>query len=110
MKKWKKKLAGVKENPNKEKIENGYGIRKNIEITKELISRYLLESKPEFEWLKNKFNQENIHILLKYDRKAKKEQFYEQTLEYKIKHPIYVVLTKLHIYDLIKKILKRGET
>ena len=35
--------------------------------------------------------------------------FYENTLEYKIKHPFYVLLTKLHIYPFLKKILKRGE-
>ena len=53
----------------------------------------------------DKFNKDNIHIMLKYDKKAKKEQFYENTLEYKIKHPIVVALRKTGIYDKIKQII-----
>lgn len=105
MKKWRKNLFGVTENPNKEKIENGYGMKKNIKITKELIAKHLLESKFEYEWMANKFNGDNIHIVLKYDKKAKKQQFYEHTLEYKIKHPIVVVLRKIGIYDKLKKMI-----
>ena len=44
-------------------------------------------------------------MMEKYDKKAKREQFYEQTLEYKIKHPIVVVLTKIGIYDRLKKLV-----
>ncbi len=100
-----KEFTNLKQNPNQEKIENGYGLKKNSRITKELITQYLLESKDEYEWMANQFNQENIHIILKYDKKAKKEQFYEHTLEYKIKHPIVVILRKIGIYDKIKQII-----
>lgn len=95
----------IKKSPNKEKIQNGYNLQKNIGITKELITHFLIETKDEYEWMANKFNQENIHIIDKYDKKAKKQQFYEQTLEYKIKHPIVVVLRKMGIYDDIKKMI-----
>lgn len=98
-------FAKLKQNPNKEKIENGYGLRKNLSVTKELITQYILESREEYIWMSNKFNTENIHIMLKYDKKAKKQQFYENTLEYKIKHPIVVVLRKLGIYDKLKQII-----
>lgn len=100
-----KEFADLKQNPNKEKIENGYGLQKNMGVVKELITQYLIESGPEYEWLSNKFNTDNIHIILKYDKKAKKEQFYEQTLEYKIKHPIVVILRKMGIYDKLKQII-----
>ena len=103
--KMEKEFDSLKQNPNKQKIENGYGLKKNIEITKELVTQYLLESKDEYEWMSNKFNGDNIHIILKYDKKAQKEQFYEHTLEYKIKHPIVVLLRKLGIYDKIKQII-----
>ena len=42
-----------------------------------------------------------IYVVVGY----KKEQFYEHTLEYKIKHPIVVVLRKMGIYDKIKQII-----
>ena len=98
-------FSKIYKNPNKEKIENGYGLQKNIEITKELISEFLISNRLDYEWLSNKFNGENIHMIVKYDKKAKKEQFYEHTLEYKIKHPIVVVLRKMGIYDKIKQII-----
>lgn len=103
--KMEKEFDGLKKNPNKEKIENGYGLRRNIEVTKELVTQYILESREEYEWMANKFNGDNIHIILKYDKKAQREQFYEHTLEYKIKHPIVVLLRKMGIYDKIKQII-----
>lgn len=100
-----KEFTNLKQNPNPEKIQNGEGLKKNIRITKEILTQYLLESKEEYEWMANSFNQSNIHMILKYDKKAKKEQFYEHTLEYKIKHPIVVLLRKMGIYDKLKQIL-----
>ena len=105
IKKMDSEFSNIKENPNKEKIENGYSLQKNINITKEIISRYLIESKSEYQWMSDKFNKDNIHIMLKYDKQAKKEQFYENTLEYKIKHPIVVLLSKIGIYDKLKHLI-----
>jgi len=105
-------IQQIIKNPNKEKINNGFNLKNNILITKELITRYLISTKNEYEWLCNEFNRQNIDINYKYEQKTNKNVLYENTLEYKIKHPIYVVLKKLHMYDFCKKILNkiiRGE-
>lgn len=78
-------------------------------ILKELITKNCITEQAEYEWLAQNFNIENVDRDWKLEKKANKMLYYENTLEYKIKHPICVVLTKLHIYDYIKKILKRGE-
>ena len=87
-------------NPNKEKIENGKKIAENISLTKELISSYFIAEKNEYEWLSERFNKENIHM----NRVLNKKQFYEHTLEYKLKHPIVVTLRKMGVYDNARRI------
>lgn len=104
-----KVLEKIKNNPNCEKIENAKNMKNNIDITKELITRYLVGAQMEYDWLAQKFNRENVDIDWKFEKKANKMLYYENTLEYKIKHPFYVMLTKLHLYEGIKRILKRGE-
>ena len=99
----------VKKNPNTEKIENAKNMKNNIDLTKEFITRYFIGAQIEYEWLAKNFNMENVDIDWKLEKKENKMLYYENTLEYKIKHPIYVILTKLHLYELIKRILKRGE-
>lgn len=99
----------IKNNPNTKKIENAKNMKNNIDLTKEFITRYFIGAQIEYEWLAKKFNMENVDIDWKLEKKENKMLYYENTLEYKIKHPIYVVLTKLHLYELIKRILKRGE-
>lgn len=98
----------VKE-PNKEKIQNAKKMEKNIDIMKEMITKYLIESSPDYEWLAKEFNRKNVDRDWKFDKEENKKLYYERTLEYKIKHPFYVILNKLHIYDGLKKIIKRGE-
>lgn len=49
-------LEEVKNNPNKEKIENGKGLSNNINITKEIITEFLEESNSEYEWLCLEYN------------------------------------------------------
>lgn len=99
----------VKNNPNTEKTENAKNMKNNIDLTKEFITRYFIGAQIEYEWLAKNFNMENVDIDWKLERKENKMLYYENTLEYKIKHPIYVILIKLHLYELIKRILKRGE-
>ena len=99
----------IYQNPNNLKIEQAKKMQGNIDITKELITKYFIAAGPEYEWLAKKFNVENVDRDWKLEKKANKMLYYENTLEYKIKHPFYVILTKLHIYGFIKKILKRGE-
>ncbi len=99
-------LENCKNNPNNEKIENAKNMINNIDITKELITRYFIGEQSEYDWLVQNYNSKNVDIDWKFENKT---LYYENTLEYKIKHPIYVVLKKLHLYDFIQRILKRGE-
>ena len=91
-----KEFIELVKNPNKENK-----IDENISITKELISSYFIAEKNEYEWLSEKFNKENVHK----NKVLNKKQFYENTLEYKLKHPIVVTLKKIGVYDSTKKIL-----
>ena len=104
-----KAFETIRNNPNSTKIENAKNMQNNIDLTKEFITRYFIGAQIEYEWLAKKFNMENVDIDWKLEKKENKMLYYENTLEYKIKHPIYLALTKLHLYDLIKRILKRGE-
>ena len=96
-----KEFIELVKNPNKSKIANGKIIGENINITKELISSYFIAEKNEYEWLSEKFNKENIHK----NGVLNKKQFYEHTLEYKLKHPIVVTLRKMGVYDNARRIL-----
>ena len=91
-----KEFMELVKNPNKEKKN-----AENISITKELISSFFIAEKNEYEWLSEKFNKENVHK----NKVLNKKQFYENTLEYKLKHPIVVTLKKIGVYDSTKKIL-----
>ena len=91
----------IARNPNKEKIQNGEELYKNISLLKELISTYFVSSRQEYEWQVKEFNEKNIHMP-KTDNK--KPPFYEHTLEYKIKHPIVVALRKMGIYEGLKRL------
>ena len=100
-----KEFEKVTEKPNQVKIENGKILAKNNEFLKELISAYFMSSEIEYKWLVEEFNNKNIHINEKYNKKIRK--YYEHTLEYKLKHPIVLVLRKIGIYNQCKKILRK---
>lgn len=104
-----KVFDNLKLNPNKEKVINAKNMKNNIDLTKELITKYLISTQGEYKWLCNELNIKNVDRDWKLEAKKNKTQYYENTLEYKIKHPFYILFTKLHIYPLIKKILKKGE-
>lgn len=93
-------IEQIVNNPNSEKIENGKALGKNIELTKEIITRYLISTKTEYTWNAENFTRENIHVK---NINKKSRIGYEHTLEYKIKHPFVVILRKLGIYEEIKK-------
>lgn len=99
----------IKQNPNSKKIENAEKMKNNIDITKELITKFFIFQQDEDRWLSENFNKENVDRDWNLEKKVNKRLCYENTLEYKIKHPIYVILNKLHIYEFLKRILKRGE-
>ena len=102
-------FENIKNHPNQEKIENAKNLVSYKDITKELITKYFISEQIEYKWLAENFNKQYVDIDWNLENKEDKMLFYENTLEYKIKHPFYVVLTKLHIYPFLKKILKRGE-
>ena len=100
----------IKQNPNKEKIENAR--LQSLRIQKELITLYFIAYKDEYNWLCKEYNRKNVDVLYipKNEKlKGKANPMYEYTLEYKIKHPIVVFLRKIGIYNFCKKLLGRGE-
>ena len=100
-----KEFIDIVQNPNKQKIENGEKLSGNIDVLKELISSFLVSNKLEYEWICEEFNHKNIHISNFKNKALKKKQYYEHTLEYKIKHPIVLALRKVGIYESTKRIL-----
>ena len=95
----------IVKNPDKQKIKNGEKLSTNMNILKELISSFFIANKIEYEWICEDFNQKNIHKIALKNKAIKKNQFYENTLEYKIKHPIVLALRKIGVYESTKKIL-----
>ena len=103
-----KKMEEIFENtakePSKEKIENAK--LQNVKLTKEYITMYNKAYEEEYKWHCKQFNMENIDMsTVKNKLKGKENPMYEHTIEYKIKHPIVVILRKIGIYDFCKKIL-----
>ena len=94
-------------NPNKEKMENGQALCRMENLTKEYITEHLTGTSVEYEWLSAEFNKNNVDRDYEYDTENGKKAYYEQTLEYKIKHPIVVLLNKMGIYEFCKKIIKK---
>lgn len=105
IKKIEKEFIEIVKNPNEKKIENGKKLSENIDIFKELIFSFFVSNKLEYEWICEEFNQKNIHKINLKNKYLKKKQFYEKTLEYKIKHPIVLALRKFGIYESTKRIL-----
>ena len=101
IKEMEKQFIQISNNPNKEKKQHGEELSKNKEILKEIITLYFDSCKQEYEWQVNEFNKKNIHQM----NFSTKKQFYEHTLEYKLKHPIVVVLKKFGIYEDLKRLI-----
>ena len=101
----------ISNNPNKDKIQRAE--KENIKTKKELITMYLIAFKTEYKWMCKVFNKNNVDVLYfkKENKKLKGKEnpMYEHTLEYKIKHPIVVILRKIGIYEFCKKLIGRGE-
>ena len=90
----------IKNNPNKIKIENGKNLKNSIDITKEMIVKFLMLSNAEFEWLADRVNEEYFTgIDDGYD--------YFKTFRGKLRLLLIDITQKLHIYNLIKRIMGR---
>ena len=99
-------FENVAKNPNNEKIQVGLNLNKCTDLTKEYIAQYMMLSDGEYKWLSDEFNRKNIdEVDYKYNTEDPKKAYYEQTLEYKIKHVIVVALQKIGIYEICKRLL-----
>lgn len=98
-------FSEVINNPNQAKIENGLSLTKLGNLPKEFITLHLMNSATEYEWYSREFNLKNVGRDYEFDTEDEKKAYYEQTLEYKIKHPIVVVLQKLGVYETCKKLI-----
>lgn len=98
-------LTNIVENPNKDKIENARKLENNKDITKELITKYFICAKEEYRWLCEKFNNEYIgygyadNWLNSGDNNQNKN----------IREILIKVTKKLHIYNILRKVLRRGD-
>lgn len=102
-----KEFIKIVKNPSKEKFKQGKELQKNMSILKELISTYIVSNKDEYEWLVKEFNEKNVH---KIDfNNSRRKEFYEKTLEYKIKHPIVVALRRIGIYEDVRNFVYKNE-
>ncbi len=98
-----KVFTEVSSNPNRQKIEDAKKLKSNIDISKELINKFWAFYNGEYNWLCERINSDikNVHGNV----------LYERTFEYKIKHPFYVILTKLGLYEKLKRNFKwKGKT
>ena len=103
-----KEFQDISTNPNEQKVQNGRDLSNNSDILKELISSYFISNKSEYEWLVQEFNNKNVHKK-RIKLKGPQNPMYEHTIEYKVKHPIVVVLRKIGIYNSCKKIFSVGD-
>ena len=98
-------IENVKNNPSKEKIENGKGLSKNIRTTKELITMYLEQSNPEYEWLCLEYNK-NYYELVDDFKVSKWSKIKERLWTHPTWRKFIRTLQKAGIIGKIKKILK----
>ena len=53
-------FENIKNNPNQEKIENAKNLLSCKDITKELITKYLISEQVEYKWLVDNFNKQYV--------------------------------------------------
>lgn len=103
-----KKMSNIFENtaksPNEEKIQNGEGLKDNLEITKELISMSFLANEKEYSWLCDEYNRTFYPDASHTKRSIIKERLWNIPLW----RALIKVLQKLGIIQVIKHILGRG--
>ena len=97
-----KEFEKVHDNPNKEKIENGKQLEKNMEIVKELVTRGFSSIEPKYSWECESYN--NYYGYKEYNYKM---QLFKEKMW---KNPMYrgfiKFLQKIGIISIIKKIKK----
>ena len=90
----------VCKNPNEEKIENGKALSKNISVTKELINKYFITDRIEYEWECEEYNKYFGFKAINY----KFELFKEVMWQHRWYRGMIKLIKKTGIKDFIWKI------
>lgn len=98
-------LEYTKNNPNREKMENGIGLSKNICITKELITTFFQESNAEYSWLCSEYNMNYFDLVEEY-KVSKRSRIKEKLWTYPMWRKFIRALQRRGIIQKVKKILK----
>lgn len=94
----------IANNPNKEKTENGKGLFKNSEITKELVNMNFIANKKEYSWLCDEYNRNFYADVLHTNRSILKEKLWSIPLW----RGFVKILKKLGIIQVVKRILRKN--
>ena len=94
-------LEDVYNNPNKTKIENGFGLSKNLNITKENIVKQFVLSEGRYEWECKQYNTKNDLG----EKATRKQIFAEKMWKHSWYRLIIKILKKLGIIKFIKKLV-----
>lgn len=102
------KMSNIFENiaksPNEEKVQNGEGLKNNLEITKELINMSFLANEKEYSWLCDEYNRTFYPDASHTRRSIVKERLWNIPLW----RAFIKLLQKLGIIQAVKHLLGRG--
>ncbi|MCI8352151.1 MAG: glycosyltransferase [Clostridia bacterium] len=102
------KMSNIFENiaksPNEEKVQNGEGLKNNLEITKELINMSFLANEKEYSWLCDEYNRTFYPNASHTRRSIVKERLWNIPLW----RAFIKLLQKLGIIQAVKHLLGRG--
>ncbi len=104
-----KNFYEVVSKPNKEKIENGYALKKMKGICNELIVKNFIANREEYNWLCQQVNKEYFgYIPINYSNTSESCGYnYFETPMGKFRLKVIAITKKLHLYEMIKKILRK---
>lgn len=94
----------IAKSPNEEKVQNGEGLKKNLEITKELINMSFLANEKEYSWLCDEYNRTFYPDASHTKRSIVKERLWNIPLW----RGFIKLLQKLGIIQAVKHLLGRG--
>ena len=95
--------------PNKEKISNGNGLTRNLEITKELIVMFFQENEKQYEWQCKQYNSFYFNLKNQYEE-TNFSKLSERLWKFKIYQVFIKLLQKTGIMKLIKIVLRRNNS
>ncbi len=98
-------ITEIYKNPNKEKIENGKGMGRNLDVAKELICYFLEESNEQYSWQCLDYNS-NYYELTREMGVTRWSKIKERLWTIPLWRGFIRVLQKLGIINAVKKIVK----